>query len=150
MISQSSNSSSSSEDSGHKATEEDIGPPSKKRPSYVKYKVFEFDISVSNVEVDIPSDVAQDLPLEVNLQRIKEYLPPSPRRKRDTGNVVYYMNHQNQIAFHLFTSQEACSSHGKYSQKLRATMTDRARHSGYITLPGPGNLRAAEVYNGGP
>ena len=115
MISQSSNSSSSSEDSGHKATAEDIGPPSK-RPSYVKYNFFEFDINVSNVEVDIPSDVAQDLPLEVNLQRIKEYLPPSLRRKRDTGDVVYYMDHQNQIPFHLFTSQEAYSSHGKQSE----------------------------------
>ena len=72
------------------------------------------------------------------------------RRKRDTGDVVYYMDHQNQITFHLFTSQEVYSSHGKYSQKLRATMIDRARRSGYVTLPGSGNHRAAEVYNGGP
>ena len=54
------------------------------------------------------------------------------------------------VGFCLFNKQEGCSTKGRFSQALRATLVDRMRKpGGYVDLPRPGQIQAAEVFDGG-
>ena len=61
------------------------------------------------------------------------------------------MNHEKCLGFFLFQEQEGRSTKGKSALALRAALVDRIRKPGdYVHLPEPGQIRAAEVYDGGP
>ena len=106
----------------------------------ITYTLFVFDVNLKKTTFLLPADVAETLPEKVEYSRVKAYLKPKK------GRLLF--NHGKCLAIHCFDKQEACSSGGKYSMKLRDSMIDRKR-MGYVVLPKTDNLRAAEVYDGG-
>ena len=65
-------------------------------------------------------------------------------QQKYTGFLVY----QKCLAFRVFENREACSRGGEYASNLHSSMKDRAS-DGYVTLPNPTKLRAAEIYDDG-
>ena len=111
----------------------------------VTYIFFRFDINLEKILFTLPAEVAIALPEMVYYSQVNCYLPSSLRKK--TG--MLFFSHAKRVAIHCFNTQEACSSGGSYSTKLRESMIDR-KGKGYITLSNETcKLRAAEVFDGG-
>ena len=63
---------------------------------------------------------------------------------------VFSLDHEKRVGFRKFYKREACSSRGPFSIALAKNLRDRLRlPGGYVSLPPPGMLHAAEVFDGG-
>ena len=102
------------------------------------------DIIHVKKEVEFPLDLMTLLPEEVTSSRLKNYLPSCFRH----GKIAF--DHEKSIGVYCFLAQEACFSLGDNSILLLDRLQDRKRQKdGYVQLPSNGQLRAAEVYEGG-
>ena len=114
--------------------------------SDVMYTYFSFDVNIQKTVFQAPINICSLLEV-VPLSKLKPHLSISIHGEKE---VSVYLCHKKCLAFRIFRNQEqeACSSGERYSTDLRLSLKDRAPQ-GYVTLPNPTSLRAAEVYDGG-